>query len=51
MTIALKCVVGYESFGFGKEFPRNLFWACFAKGMSIWHIRRKGMQKSKIYFH
>jgi hypothetical protein len=34
---------------FGKEFPRNLFWACFLKGMSIWHIKRKGMQKSKMY--
>ncbi len=43
VTIALKAIVNYKSFGLEKSFHGTLLWACFFKSMSIWHCRGKGV--------
>jgi hypothetical protein len=43
MTIALKVVVNYESFGLEKNFQGTCFGHVLFKSMSIWHCKANGV--------
>jgi len=36
---------------FRKELLGHLLWACFLKGMSIWHCKGKGVQGCEVCFY